>query len=129
MSSDTHTALAGELALLPLVDEETLDGLKAVLEDELFPILDEFAATLPQQLEGVQAAFAGPDWPFLQREIHSIKGSAGNVGAARLSRYAATMERLSFQESLDPVMALFPGLHALSAETLEALSAFTASRR
>jgi HPt (histidine-containing phosphotransfer) domain-containing protein len=129
MSTDTHEAFLRELALLPLVDTETLEGLYAVLEDELFPILDEFISSLPDLLQAVSQGMDTPEWPVVQRNVHSIKGSAGNVGAARLSRYASEMERLSFAQSREALVSLWPGFQALSTETLTALSAFVDARR
>lgn len=92
-----------------------MDG-DATLLREMFAL---FFDTAPENIMKIQAALAGGDRRTLEREAHSLKGSASSVGATALANVAAALEecgrsgRLE-QEALDLAGELPLDLAALS---------------
>ena len=52
--------------------------------DVLCEVLQMFLAEMPPRLDRLRNAFASGDIEELRRTAHSLKGSAGNIGANRL---------------------------------------------
>ena len=65
-----------------------MDG-DATLLREMFAL---FFDTAPENIMKIQAALAGGDRRTLEREAHSLKGSASSVGATALANVAAALE-------------------------------------
>lgn len=75
------------------LDKETLDELLGMLGDDLHPIVDEFITQLSEQLQALASAASSQDWPVVAQLSHTIKGSAGNMGAVALSQVATDLEQ------------------------------------
>jgi CheY-like chemotaxis protein len=55
-------------------------------------LLQLFCSNTRAAIADMQIAVAASDWRLLQRHVHKLKSSAGQVGALALSRHAATLE-------------------------------------
>ena len=62
-----------------------------------------FIHHFPGMLEELRTALDAADAPLAQRQAHSIKGAAANVGANALSALARQMENAAKAETLEPV--------------------------
>lgn len=85
-------------------------------------VLDMFRETLPVTCADIVAHMQAGQWPEAARKAHSLKGSAGAVGADRLLQLAAQAERALAAGAVDvgatqaAVQALLAEAQALLAE-------------
>lgn len=70
------------------LDHYTMQNQELALE-----VLGLFLAQLPATLQLIEAATAPADWKFA---VHALKGSAAAVGAGKLYRIAAELEKVAF---------------------------------
>lgn len=100
-------------------------------DDEfLIEVIQTFLDDSPQHVTTVQAAFAAGDAPKLMRAAHSLKGSSGNFGAARLQALCAQVElqaRAGQLDGLSPLVERVEREYGLLAEQLQALAAEASS--
>jgi CheY-like chemotaxis protein len=110
-----------EPTAMPESDPETLDrtiinGLKELREpgqpDPLRELIELFLKDALPRLQQMEAAAAAGDLPKLAAATHTLKGSASNLGARRLSSLCAALEKQAKG-----------GDTGQSAETLSAVSA------
>ncbi len=103
-----NTAVAGsspaedamtDAALRPVLDEQVLEGLRDFQEpgepDFVGEIIELFTDDTPLQFQAMHAALAAGDITTLQRAAHTLKGSAGNLGAVTLATIAKELELLA----------------------------------
>jgi two-component system, sensor histidine kinase and response regulator len=96
---------------IPLDMETTLkrfDGDKEFLMELMLEFLDH----LPQQLETLVEAAKKGDVKLLEREAHTIKGAAGNLGASNLADLALKLEMHGRNGELSGVVELIENLKA-----------------
>lgn len=55
-------------------------------------LIEIFLQDTPGRLAEIDSAMAANNAPLLTRAAHSIKGSSGNFGAVRLSKFACAIE-------------------------------------
>jgi HPt (histidine-containing phosphotransfer) domain-containing protein len=132
-------ALAGEAVPEPQPSAAPASG--AVLDTTM---LDALARALPAAkvrgllhlyLEQAGHAFirleshaSAEDFPRLAREAHDLAGSAGNVGAVRVSELARALEGASAEADRERVADLLGGLRKTMTETSQALRRRLADR-
>lgn len=75
-------------------------------------ILTSFLEEMPRQVEALACAVREGDAEGLRRWAHTIKGSAGNVGAMALREVALDMEKAAKEGDLDTTTRLMPLLEA-----------------
>jgi HPt (histidine-containing phosphotransfer) domain-containing protein len=98
------------LESMPVLDEAAIE----VLRDPglggdpefLVEVVEAFLADTPPRLEVLRASLALGDGDGLGRAAHSLKGSSGNFGAARMQALCAGVERLGRAGRLDEVAPL-----------------------
>jgi HPt (histidine-containing phosphotransfer) domain-containing protein len=84
-----------ELKNIPVLDQSTLDLLREIddggldLTKEMFGM---FEADQPPRLEALHEALESSDMTRITEISHTIKGSAGTMGAMRLRATAAILE-------------------------------------
>lgn len=83
-------------------------------KDLLLELVDIFLEDTPQRLDVIKQLLPGTDFPALADAAHSVKGSAGNIGAKKLWRTFKAMEdaakaqdMAAFQENLGRALAEF----------------------
>ncbi|GAA5316914.1 MAG: Hpt domain-containing protein [Candidatus Pelagadaptatus aseana] len=106
-----------------VVDTETLEMLKEVMEDD-FPLLlqtfiDDALTRIPQLREQLDANNADE----LRRNAHSLKGSSGNVGAAGMTEICSRLESLANQSQLQEAGDIINAIEAEFGRVRSALNA------
>jgi HPt (histidine-containing phosphotransfer) domain-containing protein len=89
----------------PVIDESVLDGYRFLQEegrtDVVTEFIDVFLEDLDPQLARIRAAVASQNAKEIRSAGHSLKGSAGSIGATRLSLLAGELEILGRQGGSD----------------------------
>ena len=86
------------LQQIVLLDQQTGGGL-------LVELLGMFFEGTPKRLAALAEALAGADAKAVERELHSIRGSAGALGAIDLMALAGVLERAAREGALAEVVA------------------------
>jgi len=85
--------------LPPPLDPAVLQGLRELQDpgepDPVTELVDLFIADASPRLERMKSALAGKDLTQLTSQAHSLKGSAGNLGARHLAGLCAELEKQS----------------------------------
>jgi two-component system sensor histidine kinase/response regulator len=63
-------------------------------------MLQEFVESAPKQLEMLEGAIKKGDAKLVEREAHSIKGAAGNLGATGIADVSLKLELLARKTNL-----------------------------
>jgi len=85
-------------------------------------MLEIFFAHAPERIEQIRSGADSGSMEEAERGAHSLKSSAGNLGARRLQARAAEMEERAADGELDAVTALLPELESAWAEAKAALT-------
>jgi len=83
-----------------------------------------FLDQLPEQLASCDTALAGDDYPTLEREAHSTKGSAASLGATVLTEAARQLEVAAEAGQAEPLSSLLAAVHRAAEATVPALKAW-----
>ena len=94
----------------PVFDKAVL--LRGLMGDEelVAPIVASFLKDLPTQVEALQAYLNSGDFHSVERQAHTVKGAAANLGAGALREVAGRMEKAGKTGDLQAVAALMPQL-------------------
>jgi CheY-like chemotaxis protein len=76
--------------------------------DAAASILSIFLSRTQNQIENFPNLEKAGDWDSARRDAHSIKGSSGSLGGARLREAAARLENACKSDSKDEVKTAFP---------------------
>lgn len=79
-------------------------------QDFVVEMIELFLEHAPQRLASARAALAENDVKTLYRSAHSLKSTAGNLGARALQNMAAEVEKRSAKEDLEPIPPLLEEL-------------------
>lgn len=109
----------------PLLDEEALNELKDMLEEALAEIVDSFLAGLDAEVAAIDQAFSEGHMA-VRAAAHSLKGSAGNLGARRLAALASTIEKTALAGDVGTCQTLMPALRTLADASRQGLTAYMA---
>ena len=91
----------------PVIDEEVLGELRAMLGDEVEHLIEVFLEDTPKLLARLEIAASGPDYDGLRDAAHSLKSSSANLGAMLLSAAARRVEQGARERSLErPAVAV-----------------------
>lgn len=85
-----------------------------------------FQSYVPEKLAEARAAAQAGDWPGVQKAVHPIKSSAGNIGARPLRDSAARLEELAMGGCRETVRA---GLSELEAGYVQVQSELQERRK
>jgi HPt (histidine-containing phosphotransfer) domain-containing protein len=109
------------------LDPQAIAGLRSLSPDDGGELLRElaelFQADLAKRLDEIAAAVAAGDAELLGRAAHTIKGSAANFGASRLTELALQLERFGREGNVAAVSPLLPAFKAEAARVSDALAA------
>ncbi len=100
----------------PVLDPAAIAGLRSVAEGDggafFRELVDIFLADTPKRLVELEQALAAGDLGTAGRAAHSVKGSAGNFGAAALARAALRAESEAKAGRTDGVRDALPAFRA-----------------
>ncbi len=105
---------------VPLLDLPALATLEAALGDDLQQVIEVFCNSLPTQIGRLQAALEQAEPEPIHRCAHTLKGSAGNIGALALAQLAREIEQPA-RAGQPPAAELAARLAPLASATLQAL--------
>ena len=109
----------------PVLDESVLATVASLQRpgapDLVGRVLGLFAEDAPRHVAGVAEGVEAFDLERVRTASHTLKSSAANVGAMRLSARCAQIERAAREANLVACVALSDALGALLDEALEAL--------
>jgi HPt (histidine-containing phosphotransfer) domain-containing protein len=94
-STQQQSQPLGELQTIPVLDRATLDLLREIddggltLTAEMFEM---FSADQPPRISALHSAIKSGDMARITELSHTIKGSAGTMGATRVRAVAASLE-------------------------------------
>jgi len=92
-------------------------------------ILIKFLGSNKDAMRKIRSAFENEDWKLLMQMSHSLKGSAGNIGAEELYKAAMDLEMASKETSVKPpALSLIDGLDTSLYEVLQSLQTLADTR-
>lgn len=107
---------------LAIVEREALDRLREWGGDDLVvKMLNLFLEHGPERVEQIRSGIESGTLEEAQRGAHSLKSSAGNLGARRLQAGAARMEGLADEGDLNGVQKHLPELETAFREARSSL--------
>ena len=77
---------------LPVLDGNTIEELKEVMEDEFPDLVQTFLRDLPIHLDEIVAAIDGKNPEALRTSAHKLKSGSGSIGALQLAEIARQLE-------------------------------------
>lgn len=105
---------------VPVIDEAIVGQLRDIGGQELVDsIMEEFVTEATDLVNGALAAYDFGDIPTVKSHLHTLKGSAGTIGVARVADIARTAEG---KLKVNDTSGLLDALHALEASFKEFLT-------
>ena len=104
----------------PIINHDTLNTLKEIMEDEFSSLLDSYLEDAPTLFNELKQAAKSADIEVMVRAAHTLKSSSSNLGATLLSGIAFDIEKLGKDSKLQEASRLIPNLEAALNQTLEA---------
>jgi len=100
----------------PCLDAAAIDKLQQLGGPEfVVEMIDLFLTYVPQKLAETRRAVTARNWPAVHAAAHSIKSSAGDIGAGTMQSLAARIEQLAADQNGAPIPALLADLEAAAA--------------
>ena len=84
-------------------------------------IMEGFLEDIPKQIETLKTYLKAGDTTRTERQSHTIKGAAANMGGEAMRAAAHEMEKMARAGDLEAVVARLPGLEAQFARLKEAM--------
>ncbi|MGB0683312.1 MAG: PAS domain S-box protein [Magnetovibrionaceae bacterium] len=107
---------------LDLIDKAVFRDLESVLgRENVEELADTFLEDAKERMAAVRAALDTDDLVALDRELHSLKGAAGNLGLKRLADIPETMRKAIDSGATDRLGAIGAELDVCYEETRELL--------
>jgi len=107
---------------LPLVDSAQMERLQEWGGSELQKkMIDLFLTHAVERMDQIREGVSGEEAGKAETGAHTLKSSAGNVGAQRVQQLAQDAEELAEAGNLDGVRALLPSLEREFQAACEAL--------
>lgn len=96
---------------LPILDKTQIQRLREWGGTELQrKMIDLFLAHSGARVQQIRDGLSGPDLKLVETGAHTLKSSAGNVGARRLQTLAADAESIAEAGRLQELQELFPSM-------------------
>ncbi|HVU74338.1 MAG TPA: Hpt domain-containing protein [Mycobacteriales bacterium] len=106
----------------PVLDDRIVDGLRRLGDEVLREIAHLWFDNLEPGLDAMRTALAGEDRPALTAAAHTLRGSAANVGAARLAAGCAALELAAKDRPTSDLQGLFDAVAAEAASAHDAMA-------
>jgi HPt (histidine-containing phosphotransfer) domain-containing protein len=112
-----------EAERLPILDDDIIAELRSLGEDFLISLAEVFVAAIPDRLAEIRAAVQRSDTEGLSVSAHALRGSAANMGGARVASVCARLEEAGYAGQLAETG---PDLVVLEVETALLVKAMAA---
>lgn len=113
------------MAASPVLDPDVIENLRQLTPpgepDVLKELLTLFLEDVPARIEKLRAAWQAGDAVAVQRAAHSIKGSAGNIGATELYGVCSRLDTQGRSGDLAPLPPMVASLDAEFARVTAAI--------
>jgi HPt (histidine-containing phosphotransfer) domain-containing protein len=107
-----------------MLDNQALERLRKLGGDRLAGrMIALFLEAAPQRIQAARAGQEAGDFDQVRRAAHSLKSSAGNIGASLVREIADCLEQHAEAERAEPVFRLVNELELAFAEVRERLPA------
>ena len=106
-----------DLSNFPILDHDTVNELKELMEDEFGSLIQIFLDDMPLKIAEIDTAVDQNDPGTLYRSAHSLKSGSGNIGALQLSELARRLETLGRASTMTEVPTLLQQLHTTASAT------------
>jgi len=104
-------------------DLDALPRLKKIGGEPLvLRIIDLFFQNCPEKIKEAQQSWEVRDWQTLERAVHSLKSSAGNIGARHLQRITKAIENHAAKHEAEPIPGLLQTLEVAFQKTVDYLT-------
>lgn len=109
-----------------LLEVEILDSLKEFIGSEPFgEYLSEYIGNTLRNIDRLGIAIALEDEDRVKQVSHNLKGSAGNIGATKLSKVCTRLQESAVDDQpMASIRGQFEDLKSTYQETKEALTAY-----
>lgn len=122
-SSDTPVPSSSAPPAAPIHDPDKAIELVAGNRDLYIRLSKLFRPQAEECQKQIQTALAEHNAKALFEQFHTMKGSAAQIAASRMSEFSGKLEHLAANEDLEAISALMPEFDQVLAHTLEELDA------
>lgn len=105
------------------LDMESLNTLKEVMGDEFPQLVDTFITDSDVRIVNIRESVDAGDPEAFRRAAHSLKGSASNMGALRLTEHCRRLESLGFNGKTEGSELIVEDISTAYAAVSDALKA------
>jgi len=106
----------------PIIDPKAIERLREWGGTELpKKMIDIFLSHSPERIDQIREGLSAATIRAAERGAHSLKSSAGNVGAVRLQRLSEKAESLAESGDLTGLVESFPALEVAFGEACDEL--------
>lgn len=84
--------MANESTSIPVLDFDSINTLREMLEDELDALFVEFLDFAPGEIEKLHTLKGESKFDEISHVAHSLKGSSGNIGIAAMAETCLKLE-------------------------------------
>ena len=110
-----------DLIDLPVLDRNTIDELREIMEENFTELVETFLQDLPIELAKVDEAVENREPEALYYTAHHLKSSSGSMGALQLAELLAQLETLGSDGSIIGSMPLMEQARTAAEQTRIAL--------
>ncbi len=89
----------GDITSLPVVDRAALDAIAAVDAELLGELVDCYRRDGRAHVSAIVAAYERQDIESVRSHAHAMKGASGTIGARRVQRLCAILQRAALEEA------------------------------
>jgi len=101
-----------------ILEPTALDNLASFLStDKLYELFSRYLSDSQQIIKQLEIALNQEDAASTTRLVHSLKSTSANIGAARLSELAKSLEGLAHEKKLDEINGQMDALVGLFDQT------------
>ena len=117
-------SVSADLVATPVFDRADMMARLMDDGDLARTVAEGFLEDIPRQIDLLRNCLEARDIPRAERQAHSIKGAAANVGGAAQSAVALEMEKAGKANNLEAITAFLPELETQFARLKEAMNEF-----
>ena len=106
-----------------MIDLESLNMLKDIMEEEFQPLIELYIRDSDRRFPEMRMALSEGDCESVRMTVHSLKGASSNVCAVDLAEQAYTVEKMAIDGALDQLPGAIDALEQSYQQVRQQLSA------